>query len=128
MTPLSEHHQRGYQSPQAISPIYQQDPYSIRGGSVTTPSPTLPLPSPIKPQYVYPGSNDVSYSPDLQGTFPGPQKSYSTSSSPLPPVTIAKEPEPKSEDEMLNLEGLVAHRVAGEEEGKSTCVLFAYIS
>uniref|UniRef100_A0A671LCB5 SH2 domain-containing protein n=1 Tax=Sinocyclocheilus anshuiensis TaxID=1608454 RepID=A0A671LCB5_9TELE len=100
-------------SPQALSPMYQQDPYSIRGGSVTTPSPTLPLPSPIKPQYVYPGSNEVSYSPDLQGTFPGPQKSYSTSSSPLPPVTIAKEPEPKSEDEMLNLEGLVAHRVAG---------------
>ncbi|XP_042581661.1 tensin isoform X2 [Cyprinus carpio] len=112
MTPLSEHHQRGYQSPQAISPMYQQDPYSIRGGSVTTPSPTLPLPSPIKPQYVYPGSNGVSYSPDPQGTFPGPQQSYSTSSSPLPPVTIAKEPEPKSEDEMLNLEGLVAHRVA----------------
>uniref|UniRef100_A0A8C1D9X4 Tensin 1 n=1 Tax=Cyprinus carpio carpio TaxID=630221 RepID=A0A8C1D9X4_CYPCA len=117
MTPLSEHHQRGYQSPQAISPMYQQDPYSIRGGSVTTPSPTLPLPSPIKPQYVYPGSNGVPYSPDPQGTFPGPQQSYSTSSSPLPPVTIAKEPEPKSEDEMLNLEGLVAHRVAGEEEG-----------
>uniref|UniRef100_A0A8C2GKT4 Tensin 1 n=1 Tax=Cyprinus carpio TaxID=7962 RepID=A0A8C2GKT4_CYPCA len=117
MTPLSEHHQRGYQSPQAISPMYQQDPYSIRGGSVTTPSPTLPLPSPIKPQYVYPGSNGVSYSPDPQGTFPGPQQSYSTSSSPLPPVTIVKEPEPKSEDEMLNLEGLVAHRVAGEEEG-----------
>uniref|UniRef100_A0A8C1DFN7 Tensin 1 n=1 Tax=Cyprinus carpio carpio TaxID=630221 RepID=A0A8C1DFN7_CYPCA len=102
-----------YQSPQAISPMYQQDPYSIRGGSVTTPSPTLPLPSPIKPQYVYPGSNGVPYSPDPQGTFPGPQQSYSTSSSPLPPVTIAKEPEPKSEDEMLNLEGLVAHRVAG---------------
>uniref|UniRef100_A0A671LHT0 SH2 domain-containing protein n=1 Tax=Sinocyclocheilus anshuiensis TaxID=1608454 RepID=A0A671LHT0_9TELE len=113
MTPLSEHHQRGYQSPQALSPIYQQDPYSIRGGSVTTPSPTLSLPSPIKPQYVYPGSREVSYSPDLQGTFPGPQKSYSTSSSPLPSVTIVKEPEPKSEEEMLNLEGLVAHRVAG---------------
>ncbi|KAI2663407.1 Tensin [Labeo rohita] len=108
MTPLSEQHQRGYQSPQALSPIYQQDPYSIRGGSVTTPSPTLPLPSPIKPQYVYPGSSEVSYSPDIQGTFPGPQKSYSTSSSPLPPVTVAKEPE----EETLNLEGLVAHRVA----------------
>uniref|UniRef100_A0A8C2L7Q7 Tensin 1b n=1 Tax=Cyprinus carpio TaxID=7962 RepID=A0A8C2L7Q7_CYPCA len=100
-----------YQSPQALSPIYQQDPYSIRGGSGTTPSPTLPLPSPIKPQYVYPGSSEVSYSPDLQGTFPVPQKS--TPSSPLPPVTIAKEPEPKSEEETLNLEGLVAHRVAG---------------
>ncbi|KTG05965.1 hypothetical protein cypCar_00041546 [Cyprinus carpio] len=111
MTPLSEHHQRGYQSPQALSPIYQQDPYSIRGGSGTTPSPTLPLPSPIKPQYVYPGSSEVSYSPDLQGTFPVPQKS--TPSSPLPPVTIAKEPEPNSEEETLNLEGLVAHRVAG---------------
>ncbi|XP_059416597.1 tensin-1-like isoform X5 [Carassius carassius] len=113
MTPLSEHHQRAYQSPQALSPIYQQDPYSIRGGSGTTPSPTLPLPSPIKPQFVYPGSSEVSYSPDLQGTFPGAQKSYSTSSSPLPPVSIAKEPEPKSEEEILNLDGLVAHRVAG---------------
>ncbi|XP_059416599.1 tensin-1-like isoform X7 [Carassius carassius] len=112
MTPLSEHHQRAYQSPQALSPIYQQDPYSIRGGSGTTPSPTLPLPSPIKPQFVYPGSSEVSYSPDLQGTFPGAQKSYSTSSSPLPPVSIAKEPEPKSEEEILNLDGLVAHRVA----------------
>nr|XP_017212095.1 tensin-1-like isoform X4 [Danio rerio] len=115
ITPTSDH-QRGYpqtpQTPQTpYSPIYQQDPYSIRGGSVTTPSPTLTLPSPIKPQYVYPGS-EVSYSPDLQGTFPGPQKSYSASSSPLPPVTLAKEPEPKSEEEMLNLEGLVAHRVA----------------
>uniref|UniRef100_A0A8C1BCX8 Tensin 1 n=1 Tax=Cyprinus carpio carpio TaxID=630221 RepID=A0A8C1BCX8_CYPCA len=97
MTPLSEHHQRG---------------------SGTTPSPTLPLPSPIKPQYVYPGSSEVSYSPDLQGTFPVPQKS--TPSSPLPPVTIAKEPEPNSEEETLNLEGLVAHRVAGEEEGNLT--------
>ncbi|XP_077055294.1 tensin-1 isoform X1 [Siphateles boraxobius] len=112
MTPLSEHHQRGFQSPQAHSPIYQQDPYSIRGGSATTPSPTLPLPSPIKPQYVYPGTSEVSYSPDLQGTFPGPQRSYSTSSSPLPPVTLVKEPEPKSEEEMLNIEGLVAQRVA----------------
>ncbi|XP_051752012.1 tensin isoform X1 [Ctenopharyngodon idella] len=112
MTPLSEHHQRSYQSPQTHSPIYQQDPYSIRGGSVTTPSPTLPLPSPIKPQYVYPGTSEASYSPDLQGTFPGPQRSYSTSSSPLPPVTLAKEPEPKSEEEMPNLEGLVAQRVA----------------
>uniref|UniRef100_A0A672R2A8 Tensin 1b n=1 Tax=Sinocyclocheilus grahami TaxID=75366 RepID=A0A672R2A8_SINGR len=105
------------QSSQRSSP---QDPYSIRGGSVTTPSPTLSLPSPIKPQYVYPGSREVSYSPDLQGTFPGPQKSYSTSSSPLPSVTIVKEPEPKSEEEILNLEGLVAHRVAGEEEGNLT--------
>lgn len=119
MTPLSEHHQRGFQSPQAHSPIYQQDPYSIRGGSVTTPSPTLPLPSPIKPQYVYPGTSEVSYSPDLQGTFPGPQRSYSTSSSPLPPVTLVKEPEPKSEEEMLNIEGLVAQRVAGEEDGNT---------
>ncbi|TRY57817.1 hypothetical protein DNTS_035766, partial [Danionella cerebrum] len=114
MSPLSEHHQRSYpQTPQTQSPIYQQDPYSIRGSSVTTPSPTLTLPSPIKPQYVYPGSSEVSYSPDLQGTFPGPQRSYSTSSSPLPPVTYPKEPELKSEEEMLNLEGLVAQRVAG---------------
>uniref|UniRef100_A0AAR2M1J6 Tensin 1 n=1 Tax=Pygocentrus nattereri TaxID=42514 RepID=A0AAR2M1J6_PYGNA len=98
---------------QSPSPTYQQDPYSIRGGSVTTPSPTMPLPSPIKPQTVYPGGGVVSYSPDLQGSSPYPatQRSYSASSSPLPPVTPAKEPEP--EEESLNLEGLVAHRVAG---------------
>uniref|UniRef100_A0A8B9LVH3 Tensin 1 n=1 Tax=Astyanax mexicanus TaxID=7994 RepID=A0A8B9LVH3_ASTMX len=87
---------------------------SLRGGSVTTPSPTMPLPSPIKPQTIYPGGGVVSYSPDLQGPSPYPptQRSYSASSSPLPPVTPAKEPEPEPE-ESLNLEGLVAHRVAG---------------
>uniref|UniRef100_A0A8B9LVL5 Tensin 1 n=2 Tax=Astyanax mexicanus TaxID=7994 RepID=A0A8B9LVL5_ASTMX len=88
MTPPAEIHQRQYQSPHSPSPTYQQDPYSLRGGSVTTPSPTMPLPSPIKPQTIYPGGGVVSYSPDLQ------------------------EPEPEPE-ESLNLEGLVAHRVAG---------------
>uniref|UniRef100_A0A8B9M046 Tensin 1 n=1 Tax=Astyanax mexicanus TaxID=7994 RepID=A0A8B9M046_ASTMX len=114
MTPPAEIHQRQYQSPHSPSPTYQQDPYSLRGGSVTTPSPTMPLPSPIKPQTIYPGGGVVSYSPDLQGPSPYPptQRSYSASSSPLPPVTPAKEPEPEPE-ESLNLEGLVAHRVAG---------------
>ncbi|XP_049335825.1 tensin isoform X4 [Astyanax mexicanus] len=113
MTPPAEIHQRQYQSPHSPSPTYQQDPYSLRGGSVTTPSPTMPLPSPIKPQTIYPGGGVVSYSPDLQGPSPYPptQRSYSASSSPLPPVTPAKEPEPEPE-ESLNLEGLVAHRVA----------------
>ncbi|XP_037392508.1 tensin isoform X5 [Pygocentrus nattereri] len=112
MTPPADAHQMPYQPAQSPSPTYQQDPYSIRGGSVTTPSPTMPLPSPIKPQTVYPGGGVVSYSPDLQGSSPYPatQRSYSASSSPLPPVTPAKEPEP--EEESLNLEGLVAHRVA----------------
>ncbi|XP_036426438.1 tensin isoform X1 [Colossoma macropomum] len=115
MTPPADSHQRPYQPAHSPSPTYQQDPYSIRGGSVTTPSPTMPLPSPIKPQTVYPGGGVVSYSPDLQGSSPYPatQQSYSASSSPLPPVTPAKEPEPEPEEESLNLEGLVAHRVAG---------------
>ncbi|XP_066519379.1 tensin-1 isoform X2 [Hoplias malabaricus] len=115
MTPPADVQQRQYQHPHSPSPTYQQDPYSIRGGSVTTPSPTMPLPSPIKPQTVYPGAGVVSYSPDLQGSSPYPatQHSYSASSSPLPPVTPAKEPEPEPEEQSLNLEGLVAHRVAG---------------
>lgn len=61
----------------------------------------------------------VSPSPDLQGSSPYP--AFSASSSPLPALT----PQPKNtsssslpreqdgEEEMLNLEGLVAHRVAG---------------
>ncbi|XP_036946662.1 tensin isoform X3 [Acanthopagrus latus] len=66
----------------------------------------------------YPGSG-VSHSPDLQGS--SPYQGYSASSSPLPVLT----PQPKdtssssltreqdAEEETLNLEGLVAHRIAG---------------
>ncbi|XP_070711996.1 tensin-1 [Pempheris klunzingeri] len=72
---------------------------------------------PSKPVNSYPGSG-VSHSPDLQGSSPYP--GYSASSSPLPTLT----PQPKdtsssslpreqdAEEETLNLEGLVAHRIA----------------
>ncbi|XP_051797848.1 tensin-1 isoform X5 [Acanthochromis polyacanthus] len=74
--------------------------------------------APMKPMNSYPGSV-VSHSPDLQGSSPYP--GYSASSSPLPTLT----PQPKdasstslpreqdTEEETLNLEGLVAHRIAG---------------
>uniref|UniRef100_A0A671YF45 Uncharacterized protein n=1 Tax=Sparus aurata TaxID=8175 RepID=A0A671YF45_SPAAU len=73
---------------------------------------------PGKPVNSYPGSG-VSHSPDLQGS--SPYQGYSASSSPLPALT----PQPKdtssssltreqdAEEETLNLEGLVAHRIAG---------------
>uniref|UniRef100_A0A671YB96 Uncharacterized protein n=1 Tax=Sparus aurata TaxID=8175 RepID=A0A671YB96_SPAAU len=72
-----------------------------------------------KPVNSYPGSG-VSHSPDLQGS--SPYQGYSASSSPLPALT----PQPKdtssssltreqdAEEETLNLEGLVAHRIAGK--------------
>ncbi|CAN9498121.1 unnamed protein product [Ophioblennius macclurei] len=70
-----------------------------------------------KPTSSYPGGG-VSHSPDLQGSSPYP--GYSTSSSPLPALTpqtkdtsstsLARE---QDADEELNLEGLVAHRIAG---------------
>ncbi|KAF6722240.1 Tensin [Oryzias melastigma] len=61
----------------------------------------------------------VSHSPDLKGSSPYP--GYSTSSSPLPALTpqpkdSSSTPLPKEQDteeETLNLEGLVAHRIAG---------------
>uniref|UniRef100_A0A4W6F4V3 Uncharacterized protein n=1 Tax=Lates calcarifer TaxID=8187 RepID=A0A4W6F4V3_LATCA len=74
--------------------------------------------APLKPVNSYPSSG-VSHSPDLQGSSPYP--GYSASSSPLPAFT----PQPKdtsstslareqdAEEETLNLEGLVAHRIAG---------------
>ncbi|XP_047432300.1 tensin isoform X4 [Mugil cephalus] len=73
--------------------------------------------APQKPMNSYPGVG-VSPSPDLQGSSPYP--GYSASSSPLPAFT----PQPKdtsssslpreqdAEEETLNLEGLVAHRIA----------------
>ncbi|XP_030011999.1 tensin isoform X3 [Sphaeramia orbicularis] len=73
---------------------------------------------PQKPVNSYQGGV-VSHSPDLQGSSPYP--GYSASSSPLPALT----PQPKetsstslareqdAEEETLNLEGLVAHRIAG---------------
>lgn len=71
-----------------------------------------------KPMNSYAG---VSHSPDLQG--PSPYTGYSTSSSPLPVLTpqpkdTSSSPLPRehtdAEEETLNLEGLVAHRIAGK--------------
>uniref|UniRef100_A0A8D3DHR3 Tensin 1 n=1 Tax=Scophthalmus maximus TaxID=52904 RepID=A0A8D3DHR3_SCOMX len=74
--------------------------------------------APLKPANSHPSSG-VSHSPELQGSSPYP--GYSASSSPLPALT----PQPKdtstsslareqdAEEETLNLEGLVAHRIAG---------------
>lgn len=66
------------------------------------------------------GGSIVSHSPDLKGSSPYP--GYSTSSSPLPALTpqpkdSSSTPLPKEQDteeETLNLEGLVAHRIAGK--------------
>ncbi|XP_030637585.1 tensin [Chanos chanos] len=100
----------GVYQPHAPSPIYPaESPFA------TTPSPTFPQSLPLKSVgSAFPRGGVVSNSPDLQRTspYPGTQRSYSTSSSPLPPVSLAKESEPGPEEEILNLEGLVAHRVA----------------
>uniref|UniRef100_A0A3Q2E5K4 SH2 domain-containing protein n=1 Tax=Cyprinodon variegatus TaxID=28743 RepID=A0A3Q2E5K4_CYPVA len=63
---------------------------------------------------------EVSQSPDLHG--PSPYPGYSTSSSPVPALTpqpkdMSTSPFPREQDveeETLNLEGLVAHRIAGK--------------
>ncbi|XP_027866673.1 tensin isoform X2 [Xiphophorus couchianus] len=71
------------------------------------------------PQKLINSASRVSHSPDLQG--PSPYPGYSTSSSPLPTLTpqpkeMSPSPLPREQDaeeENLNLEGLVAHRIAG---------------
>ncbi|XP_039997962.1 tensin isoform X2 [Xiphias gladius] len=73
--------------------------------------------APQKPVNSYP-SGGVSHSPDMHGSSPYP--GYSASSSPLP--TLVPQPkdassssltrEQDAEEERLNLEGLVAHRIA----------------
>ncbi|XP_064879920.1 tensin-1-like isoform X13 [Oncorhynchus nerka] len=80
------------------SPLYPSDSSSIFGQLQ------------MKPLNSYPGGTVVSHSPDRKGG--SPYHGYSTSSSPLPNSSpLLKEPEP--EEENLNLEGLVAQRIAG---------------
>ncbi|XP_064875036.1 tensin-1-like isoform X12 [Oncorhynchus nerka] len=80
------------------SPLYPSDSSSIFGQLQ------------MKPLNSYPGGAVVSHSPDRKGG--SPYHGYSTSSSPLPNSSpLLKEPEP--EEENLNLEGLVAQRIAG---------------
>uniref|UniRef100_A0A8C9RLX7 Tensin 1 n=1 Tax=Scleropages formosus TaxID=113540 RepID=A0A8C9RLX7_SCLFO len=66
----------------------------------------------LRPLNTYPNSS-VSYSPEApdSSSYPGIQGRYNATSSPLPNLVPAKEVEP--EEEKYNLEGLVAHRVAG---------------
>ncbi|XP_041936544.1 tensin isoform X4 [Alosa sapidissima] len=108
MSPSMEPHRGAFHSP-----THPQEAYIHRGGP-GSPSPTLHHPQPLKPQSAFTpgGGSSVCYTPELQGISPYPttQMSYSASSSPLPSVTPAREADP--EEESLNLEGLVAHRIA----------------
>ncbi|XP_029371397.1 tensin isoform X2 [Echeneis naucrates] len=106
---------------QNATPTHTPEPYLHQRQAphyyATEPSSNLNQQAPLKPVNSYP-SSAVSHSPDLQGSSPYP--GYSTSSSPLPTLT----PQPKdisssslareqdAEEETLNLEGLVAHRIA----------------
>ncbi|XP_069376900.1 tensin-1 isoform X5 [Paralichthys olivaceus] len=123
------------QSPVMESPVYspQRPNASFQHQNTTpthTPEPYLhprPAPhhfptdftqqAPLKPANSH-QSSGVSHSPELQGS--SPYQGYSASSSPVPALT----PQPKdtsssslareqdAEEETLNLEGLVAHRIA----------------
>ncbi|XP_017282378.1 tensin isoform X2 [Kryptolebias marmoratus] len=111
----SQRSNTGYQH-QSTTPTHTPEPYLH-----TRQSPHhYPTDSPSnlnqqKPMNSYAG---VSHSPDLQG--PSPYPGYSTSSSPLPALTpqpkdTSSSPLPREQDaeeETLNLEGLVAHRIA----------------
>ncbi|XP_076011332.1 tensin-1 isoform X1 [Genypterus blacodes] len=108
------------------NPTHTPEPYlhaRPTSGQTTHHSPNDPSANfnqqpPIKPVNSYAGGG-VSHSPDLQGSSPYP--GYSASSSPVPAHT----PQPKetsssslpreqdAEEENLNLEGLVAQRIAG---------------
>uniref|UniRef100_A0A3B3VR27 SH2 domain-containing protein n=1 Tax=Poecilia latipinna TaxID=48699 RepID=A0A3B3VR27_9TELE len=106
----------GYNNPGSMNTVPNQSP--------VTESPTY---SPQRSNTGYPYQNttpthtpEVSHSPDLQG--PSPYPGHSTSSSPLPALTpqpkeMSSSPLPREQDaeeETLNLEGLVAHRIAGK--------------
>ena len=109
--------------PQNSTPTHTPEPY-LQTRQASHHNPTDPLSNfnqqvQVKPVNSYPSSG-ISPSPDLQGSSPYP--GYSTSSSPLPALS----PQPKNtsssslpreqdaEEETLNLEGLVAHRIAGK--------------
>uniref|UniRef100_A0A8C4IUX3 Tensin 1 n=1 Tax=Dicentrarchus labrax TaxID=13489 RepID=A0A8C4IUX3_DICLA len=86
---------------QNTTPTHTPEPYLHTRQATyhypTDPSSNFNQQVPGKPVNSYPGGG-VSHSPDLQGSSPYP--GYSASSSPLP-------------EETLNLEGLVAQRIAG---------------
>uniref|UniRef100_A0A673C5A2 Tensin 1 n=1 Tax=Sphaeramia orbicularis TaxID=375764 RepID=A0A673C5A2_9TELE len=100
----------GYNNTGSINNAFHQSPRSA--GRVST----MPNQSPVMESPAYSPQRPNT---DLQGSSPYP--GYSASSSPLPALT----PQPKetsstslareqdAEEETLNLEGLVAHRIAG---------------
>nr|XP_046180783.1 tensin-like isoform X11 [Oncorhynchus gorbuscha] len=105
-----------YQPHTNTTPIHPPEPYHMHPaqgpGSPLYPSDSSPIFGQLqmKPLNSYPGGTVVSHSPDRKGG--SPYHGYSTSSSPLPNSSpLLKEPEP--EEENLNLEGLVAQRIAG---------------
>ncbi|XP_045553870.1 tensin isoform X5 [Salmo salar] len=104
-----------YQPHTNTTPIHPPEPYHTRPaqgpGAPLYPSDSSPTFGQLqmKPLNSYPGGTVVSRSPDRKGG--SPYHGYSTSSSPLPNSSpLLKEPEP--EEENLNLEGLVAQRIA----------------
>lgn len=106
-----------YQPHTNTTPIHPPEPYHTRPaqgpGAPLYPSDSSPTFGQLqmKPLNSYPGGTVVSRSPDRKGG--SPYHGYSTSSSPLPNSSpLLKEPEP--EEENLNLEGLVAQRIAGK--------------
>ncbi|KAF7230106.1 tensin-like [Nothobranchius furzeri] len=112
----SQRSNAGYQH-QNTTPTHTPEPYlQTRQSPHHYPSDSSNL-NPQKPVNLYAGSS-VSHSPDLQRSSPYPV--YSTSSSPLPVLTpqpkdTSSSPLPREQDpeeETLNLEGLVAHRIA----------------
>ncbi|KAJ8004128.1 hypothetical protein DPEC_G00155560 [Dallia pectoralis] len=100
-----------YQPHTNTTPTHTPEPYHTRPaqGPGSDPSPTFGQLQ-LKPLNSYPGGTLGSQSPELLGGSPYP--GYSTSSSPLP-NSSPQPKEPEAKDENLNLEGLVAHRIAG---------------
>uniref|UniRef100_A0A3B4DYP6 Tensin 1b n=1 Tax=Pygocentrus nattereri TaxID=42514 RepID=A0A3B4DYP6_PYGNA len=102
------------EAPQQVVSLQRSDTYPLSAVEQDGPIPLQPSgPSPmvgslqLKPLNTYPAST-VSQSPDPleSDSHTVPHRNYSSSSSPLP-----RDTEP--EDTNYNLEGLVAHRVAG---------------
>ncbi|XP_023820696.1 tensin isoform X2 [Oryzias latipes] len=114
---LPQRSNAGYQQ-QTITPTHTPEPYlQTHQSPYNHPSVLSSNFHQHAPTNSYAGSI-VSHSPDLKGSSPYP--GCSTSSSPLPALTpqlkdLSSSPLPKEQDteeETLNLEGLVAHRIA----------------
>ncbi|XP_007567641.1 tensin isoform X4 [Poecilia formosa] len=104
---------------QNTTPTHTPEPYlHTRQAAHHCPIDTSANVNQQSPQKLINSTSRVSHSPDLQG--PSPYPGHSTSSSPLPALTpqpkeMSSSPLPREQDaeeETLNLEGLVAHRIA----------------